>query len=305
MIWVAAALIATAVGMLVYLVISHEPKQTQDLFLQEKMQDSGPMAASAVGFADALISKKSRDNIGVRLSVAGLKLRPAEWAVLRSVVGLVLGAALLLLSGSIMLGLLGVGAGLGLCSLWLRSKAGRVRRRFEDVLADTFQIIAGGLRSGLSFSAALQVVAADGQEPIKSEIQRVLSREKLGSNLPDCLDEVGARMQSKAFQWVALAVRVQREVGGNLSEILTTTTDTLRERAYLHRQVKTLSAEGRLSAYILFSLPFVVTGFLLLVRPEYLTVLWSTPVGLMAVGIGVVMLAVGMLWMKAVVKVDV
>lgn len=304
MIWVAAALIAAAVGLFVYVLAAHKPEVT-DMVLQQKMQGEDSVAASAVGLADRLISRKGRDNIGLRLSVAGLKIRPAEWAVLRTVAGLVLGAGALLMTDSFLLGLLGVGAGLGVASLWLRAKANRVRRKFEDILADTLQIIAGGLRSGLSFTAALHVVAADGQEPIKSEVQRVLAKEKLGGSLVDGLDEIAARMQSKAFQWVALAVRIQRDVGGNLSEILTTTTETLRERAYLYRQVRTLSAEGRLSAYILIALPFAVTGVLLFMRPEYLTVLWTTPIGLTSVAAGLVMLTIGWFWMRAVVKVEV
>jgi tight adherence protein B len=304
MIWVAAGLFGTAVGLFVYVLASHKPEVT-DLVLQEKMQGDDSVAASAVGLADRFISKKGRDDISLRLSVAGLKLRPAEWTVLRSVAGLVLGAAALLSTGSFIVGLLGVGAGLGLASLWLRAKANRVRRKFEDSLADTLQIIAGGLRSGLSFTAALHVVAADGREPIKSEVQRVLAKEKLGGNLVEGLDEVAARMQSKAFQWVALAVRIQREVGGNLSEILATTTETLRQRAYLHRQVRTLSAEGRMSAYILMSLPFAVTGVLLVTRREYLTVLWTTPIGLTSVAVGLLMLTAGWFWMRAVVKVEV
>ena len=304
MIWVAAGLIGTAVGLLVYVLASHKPAVT-DLVLQEKMQSDDSMAASAVGLADRLISKKGRDNISLRLSVAGLRLRPAEWAVLRSVAGLVLGAGALLTTGRFMLGLLGVGAGLCVASLWLRARANRVRRKFDDILADTLQIIAGGLRSGLSFTAALHVIASDGQEPIKSEVQRVLAKEKLGGNLVDGLDELAARMQSKAFEWVALAVRIQREVGGNLSEILATTTETLRERAYLHRQVRTLSAEGRMSAYILMALPFAVTAVLLVIRPEYLTVLWTTPIGLTCVAVGLLMLTAGWFWMRAVVKVEV
>jgi tight adherence protein B len=304
MIWVAAGLIGTAVGLFVYLLISHKP-EVSDLVLQERMQSDDSVAASAVGLADRLISNKGRESVSLRLSVAGSKLRPAEWAVLRSVAGLVLGAGALLLSGSFILGLLGVGAGLALASLWLRAKVNRVRRKFEDTLADTLQIIAGGLRSGLSFTAALHVVAADGQEPIKSEIQRVLAKEKLGGDMVDGLDGIAARMQSKAFQWVALAVRIQREVGGNLSEILATTTQTLRERAYLHRQVRTLSAEGRLSAYILIALPFAVTGVLVVTRPEYLRVLWTTPIGLTSVAVGLLMLTAGWFWMRAVVKVEV
>src|SRR4051812_42955891 len=116
MIWVAAGLIGTAVGLLIYVLASVKPEVT-DLVLQQKMQSDDSVAASAVGLADRFMSKKGRDNISLRLSVAGSKLRPAEWAVLRSVAGLVFGAAALLSTGSFIVGLLGAGAGLGLASL--------------------------------------------------------------------------------------------------------------------------------------------------------------------------------------------
>src|ERR1044071_4605033 len=104
MIWLAAGLIGAGVGLLVYALASHKPQVT-DLVLQEKMHGDDSVAASAVGLADRLMSKKGRDDISLRLSVAGLKLRPAEWTVLRSVAGLVPGAAALLFTGSMMLGL--------------------------------------------------------------------------------------------------------------------------------------------------------------------------------------------------------
>ena len=301
MIYLGAGLIAAAIGLAVFLTLSYKP-EAKDLVLQEKMQ--GSMAASAVGVADNLLSKKMRDNISLRLSVANLKLRPAEWTILKSVVGVAFGAVGLLLGG-FFLGLVFCGLGLLVTTLWLRLRVKRVRRRFEETLADTLQIIAGGLRSGLSFSAALQVVANDGQDPFKSEIQRVLAKERLGVSLDDGLEEIAARMQSKAFQWVALAVRVQKEVGGNLSEILTTTTETLRERAYLIRQINTLSAEGRFSSYILLGLPFAVAGILLVIRPEYMQPLWQTPFGVTSCIVAAVMMTIGVIWMRAVVKVDV
>jgi len=301
MIYLGAGLIAAAIGLAVFLTLSYKP-EAKDLVLQEKMQ--GSMAASAVGVADNLLSKKMRDNISLRLSVANLKLRPAEWTTLKSVVGVAFGAVGMLLGG-FLLGLVFCGLGLLVTTLWLRLRVKRVRRRFEETLADTLQIIAGGLRSGLSFSAALQVVASDGQDPFKSEIQRVLAKERLGVSLDDGLEEIAARMQSKAFQWVALAVRVQKEVGGNLSEILTTTTETLRERAYLIRQINTLSAEGRFSSYILLGLPFAVAGILLVIRPEYMQPLWQTPIGLTSCIVAAVMMTIGVIWMRAVVKVDV
>jgi tight adherence protein B len=112
-------------------------------------------------------------------------------------------------------------------------------------------------------------------------------------------------MQSKDFGWVVMAVRIQREVGGNLAEVLTTVAGTLRERERLRRQVKVLSAEGRLSAWILGLLPPVFALYLVLTRPSYLRPLWSTAMGVAFLGVGVVLLVVGALWMRKAVTVEV
>jgi tight adherence protein B len=297
----ASVLAAIAVGVVFYLVLSYKPV-TQDMVLQEKLTDS--FSSSAIGLADIFVSKKKRDSVVMKLSVVGLKLRPAEWNIIRLGLALGVGALGVVFSGFWM-GVIGVIVGFVVATMWLRVKVNKTRRRFDNMLADTLQIIAGGLRSGMSLKSSLQIIASDGQEPIRSEIQRVLGRERFGISLEDGLDEIADRMQSKAFQWVALTIRVQKEVGGNLSEILTTTTELLRERAHLIGHVRTLSAEGRWSAYILMCLPFVVTTVLVLIRPAYLTPLWTTFMGQVGVGVGLIMLVVGYFWMKAVVKVEV
>jgi tight adherence protein B len=112
-------------------------------------------------------------------------------------------------------------------------------------------------------------------------------------------------MGSTAMGMAVLAIRIQREVGGNLAETLEKTAGTLREREALHRQVKTLSAEGRLSAYILIALPIGLFFYMLGVNPEYISLLWTTGIGLgMLIG-GIVMLVIGILWMRKVVQIEV
>ena len=107
------------------------------------------------------------------------------------------------------------------------------------------------------------------------------------------------------FCEVVIAIRIQREVGGNLAEVLTTVAATLRERERLRRQVQTLSAEGRLSAWILGSLPPLFTIYLIFVRPEYLRVLYTDPAGIVFIVAGVLLLAVGAFWMSKIVSVEV
>jgi tight adherence protein B len=125
------------------------------------------------------------------------------------------------------------------------------------------------------------------------------------SLVEDALDEVADRMQSRDFLWVVMAIRIQRQVGGNLAELLTTVAATLREREQLRRQVQVLSAEGRLSAWILGLLPVLFGLYLLITNPEYLSPLISDVLGWIMLGVGAVLMLVGTLWMRKIVNVEV
>jgi tight adherence protein B len=120
----------------------------------------------------------------------------------------------------------------------------------------------------------------------------------------EALDDVADRLGSVDFRWTVMAIRVQREVGGNLAEVLLQVAETIRERGWLRRHVKALSAEGRLSGVILAALPVVVAGYMFLVRRDYVGVLITEPLGLVMLAAGVVMLGIGMLWMNKIAKVE-
>jgi tight adherence protein B len=119
--------------------------------------------------------------------------------------------------------------------------------------------------------------------------------------LMDCAD----RMDSDDLRWTVMAVGIQREVGGNLSTILDTSAATVRARQELAREVRTLTAEGKLSAYVLVALPLGVFAFLLVFRREYISVLWSTTFGLVMLGAVAVLILLGWLWMRVLVRVQV
>src|SRR5690606_4357147 len=148
-------------------------------------------------------------------------------------------------------------------------------------------------------------IVKEGMEPISSEFRRVLVESRLGVNLEDALDEVAVRMESKDFAWVVMAVRIQREVGGNLAELLLTVAATLREREYLRRHVSALSAEGRLSAWILGGLPPGFMVYLVAVRGDYVRPMFTDPRGWLMLAVAAIMLAVGTFWMSRVIKVEV
>ena len=133
--------------------------------------------------------------------------------------------------------MLGLVAGAVLPWFYLSFKATRRIKKFNGQLAETLSIIAGGLQAGLSLSQAVDTVVREGTEPIAGEFSRAIVEQRLGVEIEDSLETVAERMDSIDFKWVVMAIRIQREVGGNLAELLLNVAATLREREYLRRQV--------------------------------------------------------------------
>ena len=163
----------------------------------------------------------------------------------------------------------------------------------------------GGAHQQLPVNDLVDVaVVREGEAPVSTEFQRALVESRLGMPIEEALEGIAARMESQDFSWVVMAIRIQREVGGNLAELLITVSETLRERERLRRQVRVLSAEGRLSGGILSALPVVFTTYLLIANPTFLAPLISVP-GMVLIGFAVLLLLVGVFWMSRVVKVKV
>lgn len=244
--------------------------------------------------------------LGTRLEAAGLAVKPAEWLLIHAGVGVGLGLLGLLVGGGSILPLL-MGLLIGLVGPWLFLGFKRSRRlaAFQAQLADTLQLMAGSLSAGLSLAQSVDTVVKEGIDPVAAEFRRALVEARLGVEIDDALTGVGERMQSVDFEWVVMAIRIQREVGGNLAELFTKVGETIREREYLERQVKTLSAEGRLSVWILGGLPPTFIAYLAVVNPAYLRPMVSNPLGWAMLVVLVVLLTVGIFWMKKVVKVEV
>ena len=239
---------------------------------------------------------------------ADLPWRAGEWFVLRLlavIVGGLLGY-LILLGRSPVLGLaLGVLVGFVVPSMVLRFLARRRASAFEAALPDVLMLVATSLSSGFSLLQALDAVAKDAAEPCAKEFSRALAETRIGADVSDALEHMADRMDSDNMRWTTMAIRIQRDVGGNLAETLRTTAATLREREMLKRQVRALSAEGRLSAYILIALPILLFVYMLAVNYEYVSLLWTTLIGVRhALRLGR-RLVVGVFWMRKVVEIEV
>jgi tight adherence protein B len=188
---------------------------------------------------------------------------------------------------------------------WLHRRRKKRLRVFQTQLPSTLNLLSGSMRAGFSFAQGLESVANEATQPTRRELQRVFTESRLGRPIEDALEDSAQRMTSVDLMWAVMAIRIQREVGGNLSELLLNVAATLREREYLRRQVAVLSAEGRLSAFILGGLPIFFFGYLFLIRPTYLHPMLVSPIGWGMLGAACVMMLVGFVWLKKVVKVEV
>ncbi len=266
----------------------------------------GTMARTALQWSAQMVRAANKEERTVhKLDRAGMTVRPNEWLLLQICVVVTSVAVMWLLLpwwAGIPLGLL-----IGMAGTWgYRRIRTRLRtRRFEDGLPDALQLVIGSLRSGFSLGQALAAVVREATDPISTEFGRALAEARLGADLEDALDRVVSRTDSDDLSWAVMAIRIQREVGGNLAEVLQTAVDTMRERSQMRRHVQGLSAEGRLSAYILIALPIGMFLFMFAFRREYVSMLWTNLFGIVLLVAAGVLIAVGAFVMSRLVKVEV
>ena len=270
--------------------------------------DAEDALASAKDVAGAVLKRNRplEERIAKRLEGAGSSFKTAEWALLQlgvfllsGLVGLVVGG------GNLVVGLLFMVLGAVGPWVWLGVKKSQRFKAFNAALPDTLSLMSGSLAAGLSLAQSVDTIVREGSEPVAGEFKRVLVETRLGVPLEDALEGITERFDSDDFAWVVMAIRIQRQVGGNLAELLDTVAGTMRERDYLRRQVRTLSAEGRLSAYVLGGLPPFFLLYLFLTQRDYVLPLFTEPMGwVMLAGAGI-LLGSGSLWMKKAVSVEV
>jgi tight adherence protein B len=187
----------------------------------------------------------------------------------------------------------------------IRVRVDRERRAFDEQLPDNLQVVASAMRAGHTFVGALAIVADDAPEPSRRELRRVLSDEQLGIPLVDALNGVTKRMNSRDFEHVALIAALQRETGGNTAEVIDSITETIRERLDLRRLVRTLTAQGRLSGWVVSALPVALLVGVSLINPHYMHPLFHRAAGVIALGLAAGMLVTGFLVIRRIVDINV
>src|SRR5436190_742264 len=188
---------------------------------------------------------------------------------------------------------------------YIKRRVSRKRGQFAEQLPDNLQVLASAMRAGHSFIGALSVVVDDAPEPSRSEFRRVIADEQLGVPLEDALHVVVERMESRELEQVALVAAVQRNSGGNTAEVLDRVTETIRERFELRRMVKTLTAQGRLSRWIVSLLPVFLLTVITLINPGYMHVLFASGGGRLALAFAGLMVIAGSFVIKRIVNIKV
>lgn len=265
---------------------------------------SSPLAEAAAR-AEELTGRALRPGVAnilsEKLEAAGLDLRPAEMVIV------IAGAALAALAAGWVAASAIVGLALALAvvvgaRVVVDRLAARRRGRFEDQLAETLQLLSGSLRAGHGLAQAVDTVAREADPPTSDEFRRLTIETRLGRDLTVSMAAAARRMGSRDFGWVVEAVDIHREVGGDLADIFDSLGGTIRDRTRIRRQVSALSAEGRMSAWVLVILPLALGLFMSITNSAYIRPLYTTGKGLLMLAGGLGLLAVGGLWLRRIVK---
>jgi tight adherence protein B len=181
-------------------------------------------------------------------------------------------------------------------------KAKRRLAAIDAQLPDVLITLAASLKAGHSFRQAIQAVVDEGMPPASKEFKRVLTETRLGRPMDDALTEMAERLGSKNLSFVVTAVTIQRQVGGSLAGIFDMVADTVRQRQQFQRKIRSLTAMGRMSAYVLLGLPIFLAGALTVLNPEYMDPLYHSRTGHMLIAVGTVMMVFGTLVLKKIVS---
>jgi tight adherence protein B len=238
-------------------------------------------------------NREALENAGLKMSQAEFFILILAGALVGALAGLIVGGAAL----AVLLVLLAPFVG----HLTLGFLGGKRRNKFDEQLGDTLQLLSGGLRAGHSILRAIDAAASESQSPTSEEMRRVITETSLGRDLLSSLNDTAERMRNEDFVWIAQAIQINREVGGNLAEVLDQVGETIRERSEIKGHIKSLAAEGKFSGYILMALPIGIVAMLMLVNPGYMDKMFSHPLGWVMIAASVILMTVGGLWMRKII----
>jgi tight adherence protein B len=280
-------------------------------------EDIGPGGPDMADRLDKMMSNRDFfTTIRTRIARADVKLRVTEYMVLSLLAGV--GGALAayyLLADNIVIAILGFLGGTRALPFYVNVAASKRIKTFNNQLGDTLNLWVNALRSGYSVLQAMETIATELPPPVSKEFERVVQEVRLGLSVEQALDNMLRRVPSEDLDLVITAVNIQREVGGNLAEVLDTISFTIRERVRIKGEIQTLTAQGRISGIIISLLPVGLGFILYLINPGYVSELWVVeppfiipnvfPCGWLVIGLGVLMIGIGAFAIRKIVDIEV
>ncbi len=276
-------------------------------------------SSTALNSLNRVVEKRDwGSNLARELARADVMLKPSEFLAIRfaAIVGIPLVMILLSpfigLLGSPIAWAIGVGVGFWLPKFWLNRRKSKRLKAFNSGLADTITLLANSLRAGSSFLQSVEMVVREAQPPISTEFSRVIREVNLGLPLDDALANLQRRMKSDDLDLMTTAIAIHHSVGGNLAEILDTIAFTIRERVRIKGEIKTLTAQQRMSGYVVGFLPIALVLLLSVIAPTFMEPmflqppsLFGQPLGLFILALGGVMMLIGFILIRRIVDIEV
>jgi tight adherence protein B len=270
---------------------------------KEAKRRSTPIADS---LNRALEGRRVSENLSTQLARADLKLTVGEFLVLQLLAAIAAGAAGYFLSGTIVIGILALVLGWFAPRWFMSYRQGARLRAFNDQLGDALNLMVNGLRSGYSVMQAMEAVSREMAPPLAAEFSRVVQEVQIGLQLDQALSNMLRRIKSDDLDLVVTAINVQREVGGNLAEILDVISFTIRERVRIKGEIRTLTAQGRYSGYVISLLPICLALVLFVVNKAYVSQLFTSGwCGWAMVVCGLLMIGTGFIAIQKIVAIEV
>lgn len=274
--------------------------------------DLGTKLDDAIGFNETKVEQERpltkkeirHKKLQIELIRAGFPLKPAEFERFRLFGTLFVFLVFFLLAKNVILGLIFAVVVFMLPNIYLKFAQERKKLVFENQIPIALSLVRNSVEAGFSFMQALEVVASEMEPPVSEEFGRVLHETNVGIDLEVALNNMLERITSDELKLVVIAVLIQRQVGGNLGEIIEIILETIRDRIQIKGEIRTLTSQGRLSAMIICGLPVVLGLIMYMINPEYMSPLITTDAGQVMLGVAGFMIFLGAYLISKIIKID-
>lgn len=275
-----------------------EPTRSPEA-LSEIMERAGAYAERAFG------RTPTAGRLRERLTQAGSSLKAGEFGAVLAVAAFTMGILAWMLGDSFIAGIVVAAVTPVAGMIWLKERGHKRIETMENQLPAVLQLLAGSLDSGSSLLLAMELAGEEGDPPMATELNRVVAETRVGRPMLEALEAMAARIGSRDISWTVEAIRIQHQTGGRLADTLRVLADFMRSRGEIRGEIRALSAEARISGKILTALPIGIGAFLYFFQDGYLDPLITSTLGKIMLGAAAIGMAIGTLWMRRMVQVEV